>query len=291
MLKLFKPFFLFCLSCCFLSCVKIQDKKTVIKVGARAWTLKEVRDYFQFRLSGYSTPVDSQKLKKEILNEIFFISFVENWAKRNEIQIQTPALTQEKRSFSKAKLKILKSHKDYMSLYSFLLRKLADISPEPTLKEQKDFYNKNKSRFTEPALCNLKQILVKKKKLAQSLQDRIKKGEDFDTLNQIYSLQKHPGWVKKGSLEVFDRACFKEDSPNSILKSPYGYHIFLVQGQKSRRQKSFLQARKLIIQALKAKKAKGQFQIWLKEQTLKNPLWTDKKYLDRIQIQYKTGKT
>ena len=290
MSKLFK--LLFFTSFIFLSCTKIRGNVVVIKAGDKEWTVKEIRNYFHLRVNkAFSEGQKPEDLKKELLNEILLRSVVENWGRQNQIQIEPISLTEEeKKSFPKysVRRRALKDHKSYLSLYNLLLKNFFKKTPKPSLKEQKNFYNKNKDRFVEPATCRLKQILVEKKQLAQSLLNRLKQGENFDTLNQLYSLKKNPGWVKKGDLDIFDKACFDSPKPlSSVLKSPYGYHIFLVEEKRFRRQKNFQSVQRQILQNLKTKGAKEQFQIWLKQEIFKTPLFIDKNLLDKIHIQYK----
>lgn len=289
MLKLSSFFCLFFL----FSCTKLHNTTVVIKVGPKSWTLKEVQNYFQLRTRTSSREEQNPKaLKKELLNEILLQSLVENWAKKNQIQIKKISLTEEeKRTFSNYnnQKEILRKHKVYLQLYKILLEKLSKQLPDPALKIQKQFYNKNKALFLQPPSCYLKQVLVKEKTLAQTLQKKLKQKENFELLSRIHSIQKHPGWIEKNQLKVFDQACFEQkNSPNSILKSPYGYHIFRVEKRKPGQQKQFKQVQKQIIRTLKSKKTKEQFQIWLKQEIFKTPVWTDKKLLDTIHIQHKT---
>ena len=294
---LLKPFkfygFLFCLL--LLSCTRIPNQTVVLKFGEISWTLQEVELYFQLRLKQFSS--DGQKpenLKKRLINEIAFLSLVENWARQNHIQGKKAVLTErERKLFSKnmSLMKALKDHKNHLSLYGVLLKDFSQKTASPSLRDQKTFYNKNKTRFVDPASCQLRQILVKKEKLAWILHKRLKQGESFDQLSQLHSLQKNPGWVKRGSLSVFDQACFeRDDSLSPVLKSPYGYHIFLVEKRKAARKKGFSSVQKQIIRELKKTKLKEQFQNWLKQEISKNPLWTNKKLLGKIHIQYKDSK-
>lgn len=266
-----------------------------MKVGPRVWTLEEFQKYLALHLKAQprEPSPDFQLIKKELLNELLLISLVEIWAKEKNIQSKELSLTpEEKMIFSKEKflLQALKHQKNHLSLYQLLLKELLKEIPKPSLKEQKAFYAQNKRLFDEPEKCYLKQIVVEQEKLAQSLQRRLIQGEDFDTLNQLYSLKPNPEWIKKGRLDIFDRACFDSKiKKHSILKSPYGYHIFFVEKTQPRQKKSFALVQNQIIQKLKEKKLPDQFQIWLKKELFKQPVWTNKKLLDKIHIQYKTN--
>jgi len=136
-----------------LSCTKKnQDNTVVIKVGKKIWTFKEVQNYFQFRLtvSAFLEEQSPDQLKKELLNEIFLRSLVENWAQRNKIQSEKILLTEaEKKTLPKNNIlkTTLKDYKNYLSLYNLLLKDFLKKNPDPSLKKQKTFYNKNKILF------------------------------------------------------------------------------------------------------------------------------------------------
>ena len=162
-----------------------------------------------------------------------------------------------------------------------MLKELENNIKKPSLEEQNAFYRKNKKFFVDKAGCHLEQILVKKEKLAQSLHKKITQGASFEKLSRIYSLKKDPGWVAKGSLPVFDKACFgQKKNLSPVLQSPYGYHLFLIKGRKTEQQKSFQQSQKQIILFLKEKNKKEQFQIWLKKESSQTSVWTNKKLLN-----------
>ncbi|MCZ0932358.1 MAG: peptidylprolyl isomerase [Oligoflexia bacterium] len=252
-------------------------------------SFQEVQDYMELRLPSFQE--NKSNIKEEILKEIVFYSLLKNWAEKNSIFLSKTLLAKEERLLfakNKKKLKALKVFKLYTNLKQALLKELEKKTPDPSISQQKSFYTKNKAQFIEPAQCQLQQILVGNKKLAQSLHSRIKDGESFSALNKIYSLKENPGWVKKGLWALFDKACFEEEkSLSSVLKSPYGWHIFLRTGKKADRQKSFSESQKEVLKILKKQSLPLQLKNWLKEESLKTPFFKDKKLLDQIKIQYK----
>ena len=286
----FLPFFGFFI---FSSCQGFKNSKPILKLGKQEWTLQEVQAYMELRLSHSNLQKNPDKLKDLFLKEILFQALLEDWAKEKKVNIQKKAWNRQ--SFvlfftDPLKLKALKKHQKFILLKSALLEALKNQIPEPDLKVQKEFYEKNKALFKEPAQCQLKQILVENEKLALSLYNRAKEGEAFSVLATNHSLKKDPGWVKKGQLEVFDQACFiDQDSLTSPLKSSYGYHVFLKTGSKPSQQKSFTESKKKILAHLKEKEMAFVFQNWLKKESLKKSFWMDKKSLDQIKIQYKRG--
>ena len=289
MLKLFKCYFFSSFLLLF-SCVKIQEKKLAVKVGEQAWSLKEVQDYMELRLPDFQNKKNKTKIKEEILSEILFQALLENWAKKNGKLSNKPFLTKEEKLLfkDKRKLKSLKKFKSYLSLKQALLKELERKSPSPSLDRQKLFYKKNKAQFLQPPLCQLEQILVDNQKLAQTLYNKIKKGALFSDLKKLYSPEKNPGWIQKGQWDLFDKACFEEKKAlSSVLKSPYGWHIFLITAKKPQKQKSFSESQEKILKILKKQALPSQIQKWLKEESLKAPVFKNKNLLDQIKIQYK----
>ena len=279
--------FLFLLS----SCQTCRNSQPVIRLGEQTWTFQELHAYMKLRLSHSHSLDKPEELKEQFLQELLFQALLKNWSQREQIKIKSPAWNREDFIFffsNPSKLKALKEYQKFVLLKSSLMESLKKQIPNPDLKTQKDFYQKNKTLFFEPARCQLEQILVENKSLAMHLFKRLKKGESFDALAKNHSLKRGPGWVKKGQLEIFDSACFKAQSLLSPpLKSPYGYHIFLKKAQKTGQQKSFLESQEQILSFLKEKELDSSFQKWLKEESLKKSLWIDKKSLEQIKIQYK----
>lgn len=234
---------------------------------------------------------NKSNIKEELLKEILFYSLLKNWSEKNKIPHSQITLTKKERLLfakNKEKLKALKNLKLHIHLKQALLKELEKKLSEPPLKQKKLFYKKHRPQFKQAAQCQLDQILVDNQKLAQKLYSRIKAGEPFSRLSRHYSLKKAPGWVKKGQWPLFDHACFKEkDSLSSVLKSPYGWHIFLRKGEKKARQKSFSESQKEISKILKKQALPLQLESWLKQESLKTPFYKDKKLLDQIKIQYK----
>ena len=270
------------------SCVKIQEKTLAIKAGDETWSLKEVQDYIELRLPDFP---NKKNIKEGLLDEVVFQIFLENWAKKNNKKTDKIQLTKEERllfSKDKRKLKALKRFKRHLNLNQLLQKEFEKKIPTPSLKEQKLFYKKTRGLFLQSSLCQLDQILVDNEKLAQALYSKIKAGESFSKLSHVYSLKKGPGWIQKGQWDLFDKACFEEkEALSSVLKSPYGWHIFLRKAKKDSKQKSFSESQEKIIKALKRQALPAELQKWLKEESLKNPVFMNKKLLDQIKIQDK----
>jgi foldase protein PrsA len=101
-------------------------------------------------------------------------------------------------------------------------------------KAIEDFYNKNKSRYQQPATREVRHILVKTKAKADALHRQLEGGASFATLAKKNS--EDPGsksqggklTVSKGqTVPPFDKAAFalKKNQLSEPIKTQYGWHI------------------------------------------------------------------
>ena len=98
----------------------------------------------------------------------------------------------------------------------------------------KKYYEQNKAQFGTPESRVVRHILVKTKKQADDLFDRIKAGEDFAKLARQFS-QDTASKAKGGELTItrgqtvapFDQTAFllNKGSTSRPVKTEYGYHI------------------------------------------------------------------
>jgi foldase protein PrsA len=111
----------------------------------------------------------------------------------------------------------------------------AGADTKVTDKDLRDYYNKNKSQYETPATRTVRHILVKKKTLADQLEQQLKNGASFASLVTKYS--QDPGSKKSGgklanlaqgqTVPPFDKVAFKlktnEISPP--VHTQFGWHI------------------------------------------------------------------
>ena len=288
----------FLVICLFVSGCPFQKRSPILlKAGERQWTLKEFEDFLNWRLRSFEALgrdkalEELQSIKQSVLDELIFEALAERWARRSGLKIPQPQISPEERKAFRRRalpLEALASHKMHQALRKKLKEHLSGQLPDPPLKDQKDFYLKNKKAFFEPPACFLSQILVSSKGLGKSLRRRLEEGESFGQLASLYSEKGHPGWVEEGRLEIFDRACdLEKGSLSPLWESAYGFHIFRAGEKRRGKQRPFAKVQGQILKNLKLKAEKKAFQAWLREEIQKTPVFIDKKLLDQIHIQYK----
>ncbi|MCB0347413.1 MAG: peptidyl-prolyl cis-trans isomerase [Bdellovibrionales bacterium] len=143
---------------------------------------------------------------------------------------------------------------------------------EPTDKEISDYYQQNKSRFSQNKAYRIRQIVLAKSMDAEKLYAQIKKDTDFAALAKEYSISPESkeggelGWVEEGVADVFDEAAKQPlKTITKPLKSPFGYHIVQILERRPTRQKTLQEARELIKQELFEDKKQRAYIVWLEE--------------------------
>ncbi len=133
--------------------------------------------------------------------------------------------------------KKVEKYREALLLKKFVDEKLSNI--KVTDDEIKAYYEAHKSDFTQPAKVKARHILVKTKKEAEKIRERLLKGEDFAALAKKYSIDKvsavHGGELKEFTrdelVKEFGDVAFslKIGEISQPVKTKYGYHIIQVE--------------------------------------------------------------
>jgi len=134
------------------------------------------------------------------------------------------------------------------------------------------FYEANRSSFQMDERVRARQIVVSDGEEALQLLKRLKKGERFEKLAREKSLG--PENVDGGDLGYFSRGekppefdclfTMEIGSVSEVVKSPYGYHIFKLEGRVGPREIPFEEARSRILQELFQRRNEQEYETWLK---------------------------
>ena len=257
----------------------------MLKVGDRAWDLEEVSLFLNSRTKDKLFDKRSSKEKKEaLLKDLIFISLMESWMKKKDLKIKQASST-ENLNLPEDTRKKRWLLKNYFLLQETFREELLKGIPNPSLKEQREFFNKNASLFHQNARCLLDQILINSLPKAKALKKKLDAGASFSKLKSEGGFKKEAFWVEKGSLDIFDEACFKENKKISkIKKSPYGYHILLVKKKEKAKKLSFSKAKKKVSKLLKFQRLEEKKKAWLKEELAKVEIWKNEVLLDSFVI-------
>jgi len=155
-----------------------------------------------------------------------------------------------------------------------------------TEDELKEYYSRNRGKFTVPEQVKASHILIKinfgaaaeeKNKArdkAKQLLEWLKKGEKFETLAEHYSEDQTSkakggrlGYISKGQMaKSFDEAAFsmKPGQISDVVETDYGYHIIQIEDHKDAVTKTFEEVKGSIKEQLKNEAARSKVAEFMK---------------------------
>jgi len=201
-----------------------------------------------------------QNNKKQILNQIISKKLLEQKAIMSDV-IQDPL-------YKDTLEKTIKSLKKDLALQMWMQKVSKKIVISE--KELKDYYNKHKSKLTQPPKLKARHILLKTEKEAQEIINRLKKSKniekDFIKLAKEKSIGPSGknggelGWfTKEQMVPEFSKACLsmnKGTVSNKPVKTQFGYHIIYLEDKKQGSITPFENVKNQIKQFLLQKKFK-----------------------------------
>ena len=139
--------------------------------------------------------------------------------------------------------------------------------------EVSKYFIRNEAEYKVPEQVKAAMILVATKEEADGVKKRLSAGEDFATLARELSIS--PEAVSGGELGVFARGEMPQEfeeivfkiplrEPSEVVKTGYGYHIFLVRERKKGRTLKFENVKKDIEVKLKAEQADTKLMEWIR---------------------------
>ncbi len=178
---------------------------------------------------------------------------------------------------------------------NLLIRTIVDkvISPdiEVTEKEAADYYREHAEEFERDEEFRAFQITVNTEEEAVKLLDLIKKGQEFRELAVKHSLSPDKedggdlGFFMRGEMpESFEEAvsAISEGEISSIVKSPFGYHIFKLIEKRGKRVIDFSDVSEEIVLSLQLEKGKSAFRKWIEGLKKKAEIKTDQGLWERM---------
>ena len=229
-----------------------EHRTAAVSIGGKTYSKSDLEHFFDSRLSEFRDPANSDNVKSNLLE-----SFIEEklWlyrAEQNKVRTDpqivkamldrvsvTGADSRQEQTdpARKAELEreVTESLKMQQYLNDYLLKGLL-ISDE----ECEAYYKAHIGDYVKNDIVRVREILVDDIALAERIRDRLKAkaNKNFVDLAQVYS--KAPSAAEGGNLGlfqrgdlpgVFEKAVFalSPGSVSRIVRSHYGYHIFLVE--------------------------------------------------------------
>ena len=258
-----------------------EEKKILAKINGTVISLSDFEKEFSSARSGYgsSYPADREtllKLKGVYLKQMIVEKLILLEAEKLGIEVGAEEVdaaisvvkkdysddktfkkifTDEYINFDEWKEKIRTKLLIEKVVFHSVISKI-NVSEE----EVEDFYNASEDDFKTAEQVRVRQIVVKEEKDAVEARRRIKAGEDFASVAREVSLSPDAadggdlGFFSRGVMPVeFDKAVFplKAGTLSEIVRSPYGYHIFLVEEKTKAGDLSLDEVRDEIVERLK----------------------------------------
>lgn len=161
---------------------------------------------------------------------------------------------------------------------ALLLEKLIDLNMTSLITvspdEIRQYYERNQEKYDHSAQVRASQILVYDESTARTALEDIRSGIDFGSVAEKYS--ESPDANAGGDLGFFDGGTMPPEfdevifslnmgEVSDIVKTPYGYQIFKLTGQREAHRVSFEEVKTSIEQMLKKQKRMFAIDLWMVE--------------------------
>lgn len=197
--------------------------KVVIKIGEGGITDKDIKEEFDMLPDQLKALVSTKEGRKQFIDSLVTREVIYNEAKSKGFDKNEKVLQD------------LEKLKKRLIIEAFL-REVIKFDENVDDKALKDFYKKHEKEFMSPERIHAKHILVKDKKLADEISDKLKKDPgQFEKLAQEHSIDSSGknggdlGFLEKGTLVPEFEAALdkmkKEGEISPVVKTNYGYHI------------------------------------------------------------------
>ncbi len=179
-----------------------------------------------------------------------------------------------------------------MTLVSLILKKEVEDKVRIDESEIKTFFDENEDKFTIGTQIKASHILVKDEELANSIHEKISKGENFEKLAREHSIDK--GSAEKGGdlgyfgqgkmVPEFERAALslKPGEVSKPVKTRFGTHIIKLFDIKKGDPANFEQTKVSIQKQLMVQKRKTLFDSYVEKLKGKSTVTTNKDNLEAI---------
>jgi len=163
----------------------------------------------------------------------------------------------------------------------------------PTPEELKQYYDQNTAQFKTKERIFLRQIVVEEQGKADYLKGELKK-RSLESLARSYSIAPEAksgglvGWIGKGEVDFFDPLfTAKIGVPSQIFKTPFGFHIAVVERKSPATTLSFEEVKSRIDRQIRSQKEQAIFTEWLDAQLRSSRVWRDYKLINSLSVDTK----
>lgn len=266
----------------------VGKEKPIATVGDSVITLAEFQDSLK-RIVPQDHATDKEELtaiKKDLLNQLIEERLLLSQAKKAGVTVSDEELSAEvegmKQEYGEASFKDTIAER-YGSLEKWkndirnkliirrTVEKLVSELAPVTENEAREYYGAHPEEFISTERVHARMIVVASEEEALKIRKGLTVANFADTAKSVsLSPDKENGgdlgFFSRGEMpSAFEDAVFKlrpgQISP--VVKTEYGFHIFLVEGRKKGGKFSFEEVRDRIMERLKAEKEDSEFRDWM----------------------------
>lgn len=268
-------------------------KKVLARVDGREITRERFQDSWKRFISESEPALDikgeeMKELKRGLLNQLIEEELILQEGRGMGLEVKDEEVSREiegiKKEYKEEGLQAVILQR-YRSMEGWkeelkrklLIRKVIDevIAPgvEVTKEEASNYYKAHPEEYKTSVEVRARMIVVGNEEEANSIRVRLKKGEKFAKVAEEVSLGPEGkmggdlGFFGKGEMpKEFEDVVFAlpVGRLSPVVKTPYGYHIFLVEEKRKARVLRFPEVREKIMTRLKMEKVDKEFQDWVR---------------------------
>jgi peptidyl-prolyl cis-trans isomerase C len=287
--------------------------RVVLKAELTSMTAEEFAKILAEKLSVFDalTAKDASqisRIKTDIERDFIIRAIIEAWSKRENIVVDNKEIETEinkiresfsndlafRQELSKQGISFNEWQKKmaYVALEKKVFQKITTNLPPPTDDEISRYYETNKPRFIHKEKILLRQIVLATEPAADKIHESLKTNKKFEALAASFSVTPEAkseglvGWVERGMLEVFDKAFdLPLNTASSTFASPYGFHIFRVEGKIPAGHQSIIEVKSNIIKELRGQREQALFKSWLDKEIRQIHIFKDHKMIQAMSVE------
>jgi foldase protein PrsA len=220
-------------------------------------------------------------LKREVMQFLIQAEWVQQEAEKRDIEVSEAAVNKSFEQQKKQAFPTDKAYKQFLAssgmteddilfrvelsqLQEKLTKNVTDDAAKVSASDVEEYYDKNKSRFAQPARRDLRVVLTKTEAKANEAKAALESGESWKTVAQKYSIDeasKAVGGVLNGVAKgqqdkALEDAVFsaQKGELEGPVKTQFGWYVFEVRKINPASQQSLDQARNTIRDLLKSER-------------------------------------
>lgn len=264
--------------------VTISEEDLARRLNAPSWRQVSLHNYASVNDAAALTT-----LRKDALEELVEEALLEQFARQERIEVSEAELQQRiaeiQAEYQGQEIRVIlenlgESYEAWLQAQrqALLLDKVVQIHLGSFLtitdEDARLYYEEHQGLYDHPAQVRASQILTYDKTVARQALLALQDGVDFAEVARLYSESSDAerggdlGFFEPGRMPPeFEAAIFalRMGEISEIVKTPYGYQIFMLTGQRAAERFSFDEVKDRILTMLRRQKRIAAVDLWLSE--------------------------